>query len=437
MKPTCCARWRALGMGCLAVLVPTEALANWPSWRGPSSQGYSDDAKVPLNWSETANVLWRTALPGVGKSTPVIWGDRIFLTVSSKDGNERLVLCLRKSDGRLLWRRVASQGIPPGPTHPWNGYASSSCATDGKRVYAFFGTPGLFCYDKDGKRLWKRTFGTFSSVWGTAASPFLYKDLVILNCDNDSPVVPVKDPAPQVLVALDKKTGQVRWQTPRNQGRGFSTPRLVPTPQGRTELVLNGPLGVWAYDPETGRERWHCRRYGERARFGEPVPVTDGANLFAPSGRDGPFQAIRLGGSGDVTRTHVVWQIDRRRHRDVSSQIYWDGLLYAADRYGFLTCFDSKTGKVVYNKRLAPNSQSLASPIAVRRKLLFVLDTGETVVVEPGRLFKVVGRNRLGDGSALDFGASPAVDDGRLFLRSQSYLYCIGNRQDAKQKKGN
>jgi outer membrane protein assembly factor BamB len=424
----------AAAAACLAALAQASAWANWASWRGPSGQGYSDDTKVPLTWGEDKNLLWKAPLPGVGRSTPVIWGDRIFLTASSEDGRDRSVLCVRKTDGKLLWQQIASRGVPPGPTHPWNGYASSSCATDGRRVYAFFGTPGLYCYDVQGKRLWKRTFGTFTSVWGTAASPFLYKGLVIVNCDNDHPAalpnIPrPKDPAPQTLVALDKKTGKVRWQTPRNQGRGFSTPRLITTPGGRTDLVLNGPHGVWAYDPDSGREIWHCGRRGREARFGEPVPVSDGATLFAPSGRPGPFQAIRLGGTGDVTRTHVRWQVSRRPHRDVSSQLLWDGLIYAADRSGFLTCYDAKSGAVVYNERLAPDSKSLASPVAVRGKLLFVLDTGETVVLQPGRKFKVVGRNKLGDGSELDFGASPAVNGGRLFLRSQSYLYCIGEKK--------
>jgi outer membrane protein assembly factor BamB len=415
----------------LAVSVKADKTAEtWASWRGPSGQGYAGNSKVPLEWSETKNLLWKTKLPGTGNSTPVLWGDRIFLTAASKDGKEGHVLCLRKTDGKLLWQKTAFKGVAPGQTHPWNGYASASCATDGERVYAFFGTPGLFCYAVDGKEVWKHSFGVFTSVWGVSASPFLYEDLVIQNCDHDAP--PARragKAAPMALIALDKKTGEVRWQTPRNQGRGFSTPRLIATPQGRLDLVLNSPLGVWAYNPRTGKEIWHCKREGRAGKFGEPVPVSNGDTLFAPSGRPGPFQAIRLGGTGDVTKTHVRWEV-RRRGRDVSSQVLWEGLLYAADRNGVLTCFDSKTGKALYNHRLTANGQSLGSPVVVRGKILFVMDNGETVVVEPGRQFKVATRNKLGDGRQLDFNASPAVTGDRLFLRSQSYLYCIGEKKE-------
>jgi outer membrane protein assembly factor BamB len=412
--------------------------AFWPQWRGPSGQGYCDDTRVPLTWGAAENLLWKAPLPGKGNSTPVIWGERLFLTASSADGRERLVLCLSTRDGRILWQKVASRDVPPGRTHAWNGFASASCATDGERVYAFFGTPGLFCYDTDGKLLWKRQFGTFTSEmgWGTAASPFLYEDLLIQNCDNDGPrALPAghkaEEAAPMTLVALDKRTGEVRWTTPRNQGRGFSTPRLIATAGGRIDLVLNGPLGLWGYDPRTGKEQWHCSRTapGEQARFGEPMPVSDSGLLFASSGRPGPCQALRLPGDGDVTRSHLAWQGSRKGHRDVSSPILWDGRLYAADSQGRLSCYDWKTGAEVYTTRLGPN-KSLASPIAVRGKLLYVMDDGVTVVLEPGPEFKVLRRNRLGDGQALDFGASPAVADGRLFLRSQSHLYCVGEKRD-------
>ncbi|HWG42359.1 MAG TPA: PQQ-binding-like beta-propeller repeat protein [Gemmataceae bacterium] len=411
-------------------------LAFWTQWRGPSGQGYSKDTRVPLNWSETENLLWKTKLPGKGNSTPIIWGDRVFLTASSPNGKERLVLCVSTRDGKILWQRDATRDAPPEKTYSWNGYASASCVTDGKYVYAFFGTPGLFCYDFDGKLMWKHNFGVFTSAagWGTAASPFLFEDLVIQNCDNDGSAALPKNAgeekaAPMALVALDKKDGAVRWTTTRNQGRGFSTPRLMTMAGGRIDLVLNGPLGVWGYDPRTGKERWRCERIGgEQARFGEPMPVSNGELLFVQSGRPGPCQAIRLPGDGNVTHSHVVWQGSRKGHRDVSSPILWNGRIYTADsRAGKLSCYDLKTGKELYNERLG--GKSLASPIAVRGKLLFLQDNGQTVVIEPGEKYQEVRRNRLGDGKELDFGASPAVADGRLFLRSQSYLYCIGEKK--------
>lgn len=421
---------------------PPKPAASWPHWRGPSGQGHTDDTRVPLTWSEKDNILWKVELPAGGNSTPIIWGDRIFLTGAGPRGSERQVFCLCVRDGKLLWKQTAARGVAFEKSHTWNGYASASCTTDGERVYAFFGTPGLFCYDLDGRLLWKHTFGIFTSQagWGTAASPFLYEDLVIQNCDNDGPAAlppghEASEAAPQALVALDKRTGEVRWTTPRNQGRGFSTPRLVSVAGGRVDLILNGPLGLWGYDPRTGKERWHCTRRDPRQqqRFGEPLPVNDGETLFVASGRPGPCQALRLPDSGDVTRSHVLWQKPRRGHRDVSSPILWQGRVYAADSKGVLTCYDLKTGTELYNERITPG-KSLASPIAVRGKLLFVLDNGDTAVIEPGPALRVVRRNRLGSGRALDFVASPAVADGRLFLRSQTHLYCIGEKAEKPGK---
>jgi outer membrane protein assembly factor BamB len=410
---------------------------NWPHYRGPTGQGYSDDTRVPLTWSDKDNLLWKTELPGRGNSSPIVWGDRIFLTAASSNGDERYVVCVRASDGKLLWKQLASKGVSPGRSHAWNGYASSSCTTDGKYVFAFFGTPGLFCYDFEGNLIWKHNFGIFTNDkgWGTGASPFLFEDLVIQNCDNDGPAAlppgsKPADAAPMALVAFDKATGKVRWQAERNQGKGYSTPVLIPAPDGKLELVLNGPHGVWAYDPQTGKELWHCLRHKgeETALFGEPLPVYSKDTLFAASGRPGPLQAIRRGASGDVTKTHILWEASRRGHRDVASPLFWDGLLYLADNKGLLTCYDPKSGKEIYNERLSNTGKALGSPVAVRGKLLFLLDDGVTVLVEPGPTFKIAGRNKLSGGS-LDFGASPAIVDGRLYLRSQTQLYCIGEKK--------
>jgi outer membrane protein assembly factor BamB len=407
-----------------------DRLASWTQWRGPSGQGYCDDTRVPLTWSEKENVLWKTRLPGQGNSSPIIHGERIFLTAASADGGaERSVLCVRAGDGKILWQRTAASNVARERTHQWNGFASPSCTTDGKHVYAFFGTPGLFCYDTEGKEVWKHGFGTIVSKagWGTAASPLLYEDLVIQNCDNDG-----GEPgaAPAALVALDSKTGKPRWTTPRNQGRGFSTPRLMKMADGRTDLVLNGPLGVWGYDPKTGKERWNCKRSdpNDQMRFGEPMPVDDGKRMFILSGRGGPYQLIQMPGEGDVTSTHVLHTGVRRGRRDVASPIVWQGRVYATDsRRSLLSCYDLKTGKEIYSGVIG-KARSLASPIALRGKLLWLLDDGTTVVVTPGPKLVISGRNKL-DGGSLDFGASPAVADGKLYLRSQSYLYCIGEKK--------
>jgi outer membrane protein assembly factor BamB len=412
--------------------------AYWTHWRGPSQQGYVADEKVPLKWSETENLAWKVKLPGGGHSTPIVYGDRVFLTASNARGSELYVLCVRTSDGKILWQETAAKDVKQDKSHEWNGFASPSCATDGKCVVAFFGTPGLFCYDMDGKQLWHKSFGVFTSEtgWGIGASPVIHGDLVILNCDNDGakflPKGSTATAAPMNIVALNKKDGEIVWQTPRDQGRGFSTPRLMRVAGGRLDLVLNGPLSCIGYDPANGKVLWESKRSDpmELMRFGEPLPVNDGEMMFIESGRAGPCQGLKLPGDGDVTKSHLVWGDVRKGHRDVASPILWDGRVYCADNKGQLTCFDLKTGKELYNERIGGGQgKSLASPIAVRGKLLFLLDDGVTVVVEPGAKFKEVGRNKLAEGAALDFGASPAVADGKLFLRSQSNLYCIGEKK--------
>lgn len=421
-----------------ALTVPAsaeESAARWAHWRGPSYQGYSSDTRVPLTWSDSQNLLWKTPLPGRGNSTPIIWGDRLFLTAASANGAERWVVCLRASDGKLLWQHTVAGPRPVEKSDTTNGFASASCATDGRRVYAFFGSAGLFCLDADnGKAIWQQAFGTFTNKygWGWAASPFLFEDLVIQNCDNDGsaslpPGAPPDSAAPMALIALDKQTGEIRWRTERNQGIGFSTPVLIPSPAGTLDLVLNGPYGVWAYDPRTGTERWFCERHKgtETAKFGEPLPVFSREALISFSGRPGPAQAVRLGGSGDVSKTHVLWDVPRSSSRDIGSGILWNDLIFAANREGFINCQEFKTGRFVFKERVA-SKMFFGSPVLVREKLLFPLVDGTTFVVEPGETLKIVGRNRLTD--ATDFRASPAIADGRLYLRSQAYCYCIGDR---------
>lgn len=410
----------------------------WSQWRGPTGQGISSDTRAPLVWSEKQNLLWKVALPGSGNSSPIVHDGKVFLTASNKDGSERMVVCLDARSGKEIWKKTAVKGAPAGKSHQWNGHASASCTTDGERVYAFFGSPGLFCFSVNGDLLWSKAFGSFTSEpgWGTAASPFLYEDLVIQNCDNDgAQFLPAgSDPslaAPMSLVALDKKTGQLRWETKRDLGRGFSTPLLMKVAGGRTDMVLNGPTRVAGYDPKTGKQLWHCDRTDpkDQAKFGEPMPVGDGSMIYILSGRPGPSQGLRLPGEGDVTKSHVAWQADRKKHRDISSPVMVNNMAYQPDNKAVLTCVDINTGKEIYEARLGNGTnKALGSPIVLRGKLVFLLDDGETVVVEPGLEFKVISRNKLGDGTALDFGSSPAVWDGKIYIRSQNFLYCVGEK---------
>ena len=428
-------RCQAAAIVALLLAVSLVHADNWPQWRGPTGQGYADDARVPLTWSEKENVLWKAKLPGTGNSSPIVWGDRVFLTAASADGRERTVLCLRTTDGKLLWQETAAKDDRPEKKHGWNTYASPSCTTDGQHVYAFFGTPGLFCYDFDGKLVWKQTFGVFTNAngWGIGASPFLFEDLVIQNCDNDGaaglgPKEKGLTAAPMALVALDKATGKGAGGPTANMGHGFSTPILRTGTSGRKELLLNGPRGVWAYDPRSGTELWHCERppQDDQSKFGEPLPVFSGDLIFALPGRTGTFSVLP---SQRQRRCDARMSSGRRAARAAATwprRILWDNLIYAADRNGLLTCLDFKSGTTAFKEKLRGSVIETSSPVAVRDRLLFVLETGETVVLQPGREFKVAGRNSLSDGT--EFRASPAIADGRIFLRSQSHLYCIGEK---------
>jgi outer membrane protein assembly factor BamB len=436
----------------LAALLPlalaaADAPLSWTPWRGPGGQGVAADENAPLVWGEKQNLLWKVPLPGPGNSTPVAWNGRLFLTSSGQGGQERRVLCVKAHDGSVLWENVAAAGVTPEKVHNWNGFASASCATDGEVVVAFFASAGLHCYDLDGKLLWKHHFGLFTSDrgWGSAASPFLFENLVIQNCDNAGaavvpPGVKPADIAPAALVALDKRTGKEVWRTPRDQGIGFGTPVLVPMPDGRKDLVLNGPHGVWAYDPKTGRERWHVERHvGENdALYGEPTPVFTSSLMVALSGRPGPMQAIRLShNDGDLTKSHIAWDVKRKGSRDVASPVIVGETLYLADTQGQLSAHDLKSGEQLFRERTSgaakagsggrtAGSAFVASPVLLRGKLLFLREDGTTFVVEPGPKLNVVGRNVLSDGT--EFRASPVVLGGRIYLRSQANLYAVGTK---------
>jgi outer membrane protein assembly factor BamB len=416
-----------------------EGPAWWPQWRGPSGQGYATDSKVPLEWSATKNLLWKLKLPGAGHSTPIIWGDRIFLTCANdKLGTMRYVVCIG-TDGKPKWQReIKAEG---GQVHSATAHATASCATDGKRVYAFFGTPGLFCYDLDGKLLWQHRFGIFtcsvSPNWGVGASPLLFEDLVIQNCDTDGadhlpPGHARTEAAPSHLVALNRETGDVVWSTPRDQGRGFSTPVLITTPAGRADLVLNGPQGVWAYDPKTGKELWHCYRHPDQDqnKFGEPLPLFANGMIYTAAGREtGYLQAMKMDGAGDISKTGLAWEVRRKNIRDVGSGILvGDYLLYADGRDGAISTHDIKNGNQNSEKTKGGRQGNAfySSPILLNGNILCLRQDGRMFVLEPGPEIKIVRENVLSDGTL--FNASPAVADGKLYVRSQTHLYCIGTR---------
>jgi len=388
--------------------------ANWPRWRGPKGDGQVPQQNVPARWN-AKSVAWKVPLKGVGQSSPIIWNGRIFLTSALDQGRQRLVFCVDASDGHLLWEKTAWTGDPE-PIHDWNSWASASCVTDGEVVVAFFGKGGLHAYTLDGSHLWSRDLGPFEGPWGTAACPVIVGDLVVQNGDAD---------VNAFVMGLDKRTGKTIWTTPRKNDRGWSTPIVIEA-AGRQELVLNGPTGVTAYNPATGKQLWFCKSFNGR---GEPTITPAGNVLCAVNGLAGDIYAIRPGGEGDVTASRMAWHTPRRGGRDTPSPIVIDKYIVVVDMKGIATCYDSETGREYWKERVCEAISS--SPFAAGGLAYFQDEKGETVLIKPGPKLDVVQRNSLGAQSEM-FRASLTPYDGKLFARSNTILYCIAGDGLAK-----
>ncbi|MCO6454141.1 MAG: DUF1080 domain-containing protein [Pirellulaceae bacterium] len=394
---------------------PADAQTNWPRWRGPEGTGHTDQ-QLPVEWTAD-DVQWRTELPGVGQSSPVVWGDRVFLTASEEKGRQRIVMCLDRTDGKLLWQHVAWTGDPE-TTHAMNPWASASCATDGQHVAAFFGRGGLHCYDFEGNKLWSRELGNFEGPWGTASSPVIVDDLVIQTCDADDQAF---------MIGLNVQTGAEVWRTPRQPMRGWSTPILVQR-DGRRELIVNGHYGINAYDPATGKDLWFCQ--GSTGR-GTPTVAPFEDLVISVCGRPGEMVACRMGGNGDVSQSHEAWRVPRRGGRDLPSPtVVGKYLMVISFRPGIASCYDAASGKELWKERLA--GEFSASPIVSRGLIYIPSEQGETCVIRPGERLDVVARNRVNNQPDEIFRASLAPSDGQLLLRSDSALYCIGKPAEQK-----
>ena len=388
----------------------------WPQWRGPHGTGHSSETGLPVRWDPSA-VVWKTPLKGNGQSSPVIWNDRIFLTSALEKGKKRLVMCLSAKDGKILWEKEAWSGKPE-PAHKLNGWASSTCVTDGERVYASFGKAGLHCYTVDGEHLWSKELGEFLSKnkRGTAASLVLTDDMVIFNGDSES------DP---YLFGIDKLSGKTMWKTKRPATEGYSSPIIIDTGK-RKEIVLNGHYFVAGYDPKTGDELWKCKSFIGR---GEPVPAFADGILFVVNGQAKDVYAVRPGGKGDVTKTHMVWHTPRRSGRDQPSPIVVNGFLVVSNIAGLATCYDVTDGKPLWTARIS-NDKIYSSPVAAEGKVYFLNEAGETIVLEPGKEKKIVAQNQVTKTDAELFRASPIPYRGHFFLRSQTQLYCVRNKSE-------
>ncbi len=384
---------------------------DWPCWRGPLGDGRSGEIGVPVRWSKTDNVAWRTAIPGRGYSSPVIWGDRVFLTTCKEKELERVLLCLDRRDGRILWERVVLTA-PLEKKHRLNSYASATPATDGKHVWvSFLQNPrmAVACYDFDGKLIWSQSPGEFHSVHGYCSSPVLYQDLVILNGDQD---------AVAFLVALEKKTGKERWRTDRpNRTRSYCTPIIVEA-AGRKQLVLSGSKSIASYDPDTGKQWWLID--GPTEQFVASLVYADNLFFMTAGYPTYHIMGIRPDGLGNVTNTHVAWHRAKETRDYVPSPIAHGNYFFLVNDTGEASCWDS-TGKKQWVEKLGKHHS--ASPVSAAGLLYFVDDDGKTFVVRAGNQFELVACNDLDD----ECYSSPAIAHGQLFIRTLNYLYCIGS----------
>ena len=405
---------------------------NWPGWRGPNGDGTSPEKGIPLKWSGTENIAWKVAIPGNGHSSPVVWGNRVFLTSCLPEKEQRILLCLDRNTGKTLWKDVVLNS-PLETIHPLNSRASGTPATDGQHVFVAFmmaddrkipapnvGTPRMItpgslisaAYDMEGKQKWKINVGNFVSAHGFNTCPVLFEDLVILNGDHDGDAY---------LVALDRKTGKERWRTQReNNTRSYVTP-IIREIDERTQMILSGSLCVASYNPRNGKRHWIIN--GPTEQFVASV-VYNGEYVFVTSGYpERHIVAIRPDGSDNVTDTHIAWRTNRGAAYVPSPIIVGPYLLVVADS-GIASCFDAKTGKRHWMERL-PGSHS-PSTVSVDGLVYFTSDRGVTTIVRPGKTFKVIAQNELGE----QISASPAISQGQYFLRTHQHLYCIGSKKN-------
>jgi len=428
----------------LATVVSAE---NWPNWRGPTSTGTSPETGLPVKWSDTENIAWKAPIRGLGISSPIVWGDRVFVTSQVGTGVARsgprlvqggdaaeageralggaatgvvatrsattsfLVTAFDRNSGRQLWEyEAAAEGNLP-EVHEKHNLATPSPVTDGQRIYALFGTGQLIALDMSGKLAWKRNlteYGAFNVNWGHGGSPIVYKDMVILQLYHASPA--------SYLLAVDSATGATKWKADHAGATSYSTP-FVMEHAGGVELVVNSSEGMSGHSISNGERLWYIN---ETNRFPIPVATQRDGVIFTSRGyRSGPYMAIKPGGKGDVATSHVVWKVETGAPY-ISSIVEHNGLIYMMGDVGVANVVDAKSGQRVWQERLG--GVYSASPIAGDGKVYFFSENGETLVLSAGRAPDVLSRNKL---NARILG-TPAISGGRLFIRSDNTLFAIG-----------
>jgi hypothetical protein len=399
----------AAGTTALGLVLPAPGSERqWPRFRGPSGQGITHRKQLAVHWSrDSSNIVWQVPVPGSGNSSPVIWSDRIFLTSANETGTERTLHCFSRPTGKRLWSAAAASAAPESGVRDKNGFASATPATDGERIVSFLGSCGLVCHDFDGTLLWQYKDFKIDTTHGTGSSPLLYKHLVIFAHDQNR--------SDSIFFAVDKRTGKRVWQTSRKRAMTWSTPVVVQA-AGRAELIFAGGETVRGYDPETGKELWVLSGPTQEV---VPTIVVGDDLLYCASGRNGPTIALRPGGAGDVTETHLAWRAVRGGPH-VPSPIYLNNRLYTVNDTGIATCFDGKSGELIWQDRI--RDRFSASPIEAAGLLYFAAESGVTYVLRAADKFEIVSENDLGSPIL----ASPAVFDDRMYVRTQGGLVCIG-----------
>jgi outer membrane protein assembly factor BamB len=409
---------------------------NWHQWRGPDATGIALKGDPPIQWDEKTNILWKTAIPGRGSSTPIIWGERIFLQTAIDTGKvadpkdipkpdpkfetktdppknyfQFSVVCLERKSGKILWQKAAIETVPHEGHHPSHSYAAFSPVTDGKHLFVSFGSRGIFCFDLDGNLKWKRDLGRMHTRlgWGEGASPALHGDTLVVPWDQE---------VGSFIVALDAKSGEIKWKMNRDEVSSWMTPVIVEH-KGKTQVITNGKTRSRSYDLATGKVLWEC---GGQTINCIPCPVVFGDLAICMSGYKGNIcNAISLDATGDVTGK-PVWAYDKGTPY-VPSPLLLDGKLYFTYlNNALLTCLDARTGKVLIERERLPGLTNLyASPAAAAGRIYFVGRDGMGLVVKHGDKLEVLARNKLDEG----IDASPAIVGKQMFLRGEKHLYCI------------
>lgn len=434
--------WQCLLAGALlfatarATIAAEFAESQWPQWRGPLATGVAPHGAPPLTWGESTNVRWKVEIPGEGFSTPIVWGDKIFLLSALATGRKTtveprerkfspakvppadeahrfVVFCLDRKTGEALWDALADEAVPNEGRHQSHTYASASPVTDGERLYVSFGSHGIFCFDLNGQRLWSRDLGDMETrySWGEGASPVLAGDRLIVNWDHEGP---------SFITALDKLTGKTVWTTGRDEVSSWSTP-VVAQHEGKTQIVVPASGRIRGYDAADGRELWNCAGLHVNVIS---APAFSGDTVYAMSNYGkSTAMAIRLGATGDIKGTDaVLWQYHKAAPYVPSPLLYGDRLYFLSGMDGLMTALDARTGRPRFESKRLPAIRGIySSPVGASDRVYVAGRNGATVVLKHSRNYQVLATNRLED----KFDASPAIVGKELFLRGHRFLYCI------------